>query len=117
MATFSTGRYLACTIGLTTAAARLVDLVATQIGVTPQDSWREVIIQVDPEGTAGQVRIGDATLGTLVPPSTGLTQKGATLAGGDSQTNTAHLNLVPAGSLYVQAVSGTPSINVQFVPL
>lgn len=114
MATFQTGRALSFTVGLTTAAARLLTLIETQFGVTLQDSWREVTIQPDPEGAADQVRVGDANLGTT--GTNGLVQKGVTLGGGDSLTETSQMNLVPAGSIFVQAVSGTPSINVQFVP-
>jgi len=115
MATFVTGKALMFTVGLTSAAARLLTLIETQFGLTLQDSWREVTIQPDPEGADAQsVRIGDSKLGTTA--TNGLVQKGVTLGGGDSETWTSQMNLVPAGSIFVQAVTGTPSINVQFIP-
>lgn len=114
MATFVTGKYLTFTVALTTTAANLKSLIETQFGLTIQDSWREITIQVDPEGTSDQVRIGDANLGTT--GANGEVQKGVTLAGGDSLTETTTLTLVAAGSIFVQAVTTTPNINVQLLP-
>lgn len=106
--------YVAFTVILSVTAQRLIDLVSTQLGYTLAGAFREIQIQVDPEGTAGSVRVGDATLGTLVPAVTGQVQKGVTLAASASDTYRAgNLNDVYFLSLYVQAVTGTPSINVQ----
>jgi len=108
------GRAVSGTVALTTAAARLLDLIQTQLGITVQDSFREVTLQPDPEGASDQVRVGDASLGTTVG---GVVQKGVTLAGGDSLTETASsLNTVPAGSIFVQSVTGTPNVNFQLIP-
>lgn len=115
MATFVTGKYLTYTVALTDQTAhRLVDLIIAQFGETPQDSWREVTLQVDPEGTSDQIRIGDSRLGTT--GGNGKVQKGVTLAGGDSLTETTSLTLVPLGSIFVQAVTSTPNLNVQLLP-
>ena len=103
--------YTAFTLGLTTTAARLIDLAKSQLGYTIAGAFREIQIQVDPEGTAGSVRIGDATVGTTVG---GQVQKGSTISQGGADTYRAgNVNDVYFLSLFAQAVTGTPSINVQ----
>jgi hypothetical protein len=119
MSTFVTGKYLAFTVALTTTATNLKSLLEANLTLrngfasTLQDSWREITIQPDPEGTADTIYVGDAALGTTVG---GQLQKGVVLLVGDSQTESSTLTLVPLGSIFVQAKSTTPSINVQLFP-
>lgn len=106
--------YIACTVGVTTTAASLKTLIENLLSMTAGQlggSFREVQLQVDPEGTAGSIRVGDASLGQTVG---GQVQKGVTLSQGGADTYRAGgVNDVYLISIFVQAVTGTPSLNVQ----
>ncbi len=106
--------YLAFSITVTSTAAKLVDLVLTQLAIRLAGSYREVQIQVDPESSDSlMLRIGDGSLGTTVA---GVVQKGVTLQGGGSDTyRDAPPNGIYVNMMYVQAVSDDVVINVQLL--
>jgi|ERR1041384_283404 hypothetical protein len=108
MATRIVGREIVGTVALTTAAARLVDLIEAQLSITVQDSFRSMILQ-----PSAEIAVGDASLGTTVG---GVVQAGLSLPGGDSIANVADLNTVPVGSVYVAAATGTPTLSFQLIP-
>ncbi len=112
--------YLAFSLKLSTAAAKLVDLVTAQLGITLAGSYREVHIQIDPEtSSALSVRIGDGSLGTTSSAPASVLQKGVTLAGSAigpqeiyrcSGADSIYVNM-----MYLQAVSGAPIVNVELL--
>jgi hypothetical protein len=102
------GRAVSGTVGTTTAAARLVDLIEAQLAIKVQDSCRTMTLQ-----PSAAVMVGDASLGTTVG---GIVQEGVLLAAAAVLTETADLNTVPVGSVFVQAVSATPTVNFQLIP-
>jgi hypothetical protein len=109
--------YIAVTIQLSATAARLVDLIKTQLGYTVPPAVQEYQIQTDPEDSSNNnVRLGTGNLGTTVG---GFVQKGVTLlssasAGGSSETTrTGVINGKNFGSVYGQTVTGTQLINIQ----
>jgi hypothetical protein len=109
--------YITVTIQLSNTAARLVDLIKTQLNKTVPPTCQEYQIQTDPEDTSNNnVRLGDGSLGTTIG---GFVQKGVTLlssatAGGSSETTrTGVLNGKNFGSVYGQTVTGTQLISIQ----
>jgi hypothetical protein len=111
--------YMAFSLKLSTTAARLIDLVTTQLGITLAGSYREVQIQIDPETSAAlSVRIGDGSLGTTSGAPASVLQKGVTLvgtsAGPQDIFRCSGADAIYANMMYLQAVSGTPVVNVQF---
>jgi len=106
--------YLAVSIQVTTTPQLLSTVIETMLGRpvgTLAKIWREIQWQVDPETSPGlTVRLGNGNLGNTL---NGVVQKGISLVG-QSDTSRAPMDNVDISLMWVQAVSGTPVMNLQF---
>jgi hypothetical protein len=105
--------YLAVSVTVTSTAQNLATLIELKLGLVSGSlsrSWREMVIQVDPEANPGAtVRVGNCNVGTTLG---GVVQKGVSLIG-QADTSRATFNNVSIALRYVQVPSGQAVINVE----